>query len=538
MPAPPGPPAASTPATPGAGGSPAPAPESAAEHRASLERVYGQLPKKSPNAAAGAGDNPAGPDDRSGLLAFVLAGAFWGAVSLVTPCVFPMIPITVSFFLKQSEKEHHRPMLMASVYCGTIIMVLTVAAVVLLSVFRGLSVNPIMNIALGALFVYFALSLFGMYDIELPRGLARYTSAQEGQGGLAGTVFMALTFTIVSFACVAPFLGGFGGTTASAQSHLGERLLGGLAFSVTFASPFFVLALFPALLRKMPKSGSWLNSIKVVMGFLELAAALVFFRTAEVRTPHPIGLFTYDFVLSLYVAISFLCGLYLLNVYRLPHDSPLENIGVLRMVFGLLFVGLGMYLVPALFKYNPEGEKQRPTGLVYAWVDAFLLPESRRHWGGDLEQAVAEARAQRSQAGARGERPLVFVDFTGVTCKNCKYNEEAVFAKPEFKDLLGRFRLVQLYTDTVPAELYPPGLRGRLGPARQEADAEANLDFQKKAFNTEQLPLYVVLEPLPNDAINVVGVYSEGKINDEAGFARFLRNSLEGPDAGAQARGP
>src|SRR5205823_3786726 len=197
------------------------------------------------------------PDE--GLLTFVLTGMFWGFVSLITPCVFPMIPITVSFFLKQSEKEHHRPVMMATVYCGTIVLVLTIAAAALLNFFRILSINPVMNFGLGLLFVFFALSLFGMYDIELPSFLARYTSERESRGGVVGTVFMALTFTIISFACVAPFLGGFGGTADTASRPFWHTILGGLAFAVTFASPFFVLALFPTLLKAMPKSGAWLN---------------------------------------------------------------------------------------------------------------------------------------------------------------------------------------------------------------------------------------------------------------------------------------
>ena len=237
------------------------------DHRAELQAILAQFPRDSTAP--------------TGLISFLLAGIFWGGVSLITPCVFPMIPITVSFFLKQSEKEHHRPIAMAVVYSLTIIVVLTFSAVVLLSFFRLLSISPKMNFALGALFVFFALSLFGMYDIQLPAGLARLTSAREGQGGLVGTMFMALTFTIVSFACVAPFLGGFGGTAAGSDLTLTERVLGGLAFSATFAAPFFVLALFPSLLRKLPKSGSWLNTVKVVMGFLELAAALKFFARAS-----------------------------------------------------------------------------------------------------------------------------------------------------------------------------------------------------------------------------------------------------------------
>jgi thiol:disulfide interchange protein DsbD len=324
-----------------------------------------------------------------------------------------MIPITVSYFLKQSEKEHHRPLTMAGVYCGTIVVVLTAAAILLLSFFRQLSINPLMNFGLGALFIFFSLSLFGMYEIELPSGLARFTSAREGQGGLVGTMFMALTFTIISFACVAPFLGGFGGTAATAGLRWWELILGGLAFSVTFASPFFVLALFPTLLKKMPKSGSWLNSVKVVMGFLELAAAFKFLRMGEiVASSGPPTFFTYDFVLGLYVALSLLCGLYLLGVFRLPHDTPAEHLGVPRLMYSLAFLALGFYLLPGLFLYGNEGDKQRPTGTIYAWVDSFLLPEvkpGKIAWSADLKRAVAESRKQL----AAGKKKPILINLTG-----------------------------------------------------------------------------------------------------------------------------
>jgi thiol:disulfide interchange protein DsbD len=506
--------------------------DSSSAYQHTLDWVFGQLKTQSATP--------------TGSLAFILAGIFWGAVSLVTPCVFPMIPITVSFFLKQSDKEHHRPVTMALVYCGTIVVVLTIAAVLLLSVFRYLSTNPYMNIGLGVLFVVFALSLFGMYDIELPSGLARFTSSREGKGGLVGTMFMALTFTIVSFACVAPFLGGFGGTSATSEISLLDRVLGGLAFAATFASPFFVLALFPTLLKKLPRSGTWLNSVKVVMGFLELAAALVFFRTSELVLLPKAALFTYDFVLGLWIAIAVLCGVYLLNLFRLPHDTPQEHLGVPRMLFGLLFIGLGLYLLPALFKGGAEGEKQRPNGVVYAWVDSFLLPEPQETrstkeglaWGGDLKGAVEQARAEAKRTG---KRELVFVDFTGETCKNCKLNEREVFTKPDIRELFKPYKLVQMYTDKVPDSLYPPALRATFGGdvTRQRADASANLAFQKAAFNTEQLPLYVILDPAPNgDAskIEVVGIYPEGKISDSSAFAEFLKKPLGDSGQRAQAR--
>src|SRR5262249_21613726 len=398
---------------------------------------------------------------------------------------------------------------------------------------------PVMNFALGALFIFFALSLFGMYDIELPSFLTRFTSEREGKGGLLGVMFMALTFTIVSFACVAPFLGGFGGTAAGSGITWTHRVLGGLAFSVTFAAPFFVLALFPNLLKQMPKRGSWLNSFKVVMGFLELAAALKFFRAGElVLIPMP-TFFTYDLVLGMWVAIAVLCGLYLLNVYRLPHDSPAESIGVPRMLFGFLFLSLGLYLVPAMFAAG--GEKQRPAGTVYAWIDSVLLPEPTEGkeevaWGGSLPKAIEEAR---TQAKKTGQPKYVFVDFTGETCTNCKFNEKNIFTKGDIKKLFQPYSLVQMYTDKVPDKYYAAGLRARFGNSteRQINDALVNLAFQRDTFGTEQLPLYVILKPLPDGGIEEVARYDEGKINSETAFAEFLRKPFEDGGARAQAGG-
>ncbi len=452
-----------------------------------------------------------------GLFAFILQGIFWGAVSLLTPCVFPMIPITVSYFLKQSEKEGHKPLLTAGVYCATIVIVLTIAAVALLSFFRAVSTHWAMNFGLGALFVFFALSLFGMYEIELPSGLARFTSSHEGNS-YVGTMFMALTFTIISFACVAPFLGGFGGTAASNNLGFGKIFLGGLAFSITFASPFLVLALFPALLKKMPKSGTWLNSVKVVMGFLELAAGLKFFRQGELLITNETSIFTYDFVMALYIAICLLCGLYLLCVYRLPHDTPIENLGVSRMLIALLFLGLGFYLVPAAFAVNAEGKRQRPRGAIFSWLDSFLLTEDKLNFMGDLDEALALAEM------TPGKR--IFLDFTGKTCTNCKLNEKNVFPLQQIKELMDQYILVAQYTDVVPDYLYPPKERSKLTNSRQKADARKNLEFQREKFGTEQLPLYAVVEPDGNGGWRKVAVYDEGKINDVPAFEAFLRDSL------------
>ena len=485
------------------------------------------------------------------LLGFMWQGVVWGALSLLTPCVFPMIPITVSYFLKQSEKSAkpaggaapsvrwgYPPMLLASIYSATIAVVLTVAGVLLLPLVQQFSQHWATNLVLGGLFVFFALSLFGMYDIVLPSWLGRLTAAGEGRGGVVGIVFMALTFTVISFACVAPFYGGFIALTASAASASDwlKLVLGALAFSVTFALPFFVLALFPFLLKALPKSGSWLNTVKVVMGFLEMAAAFKFLRAAELNYFVKTDFLTYDLVLGVYVALCVACGLYLLGVYRLPHDhGALESLSVPRLLFSIAFFGLALYLLPGLFKTG-DGEQQRPQGTVFAWLDSFLLPEEvpapaapganggatpsgRLAWFGDLQKGLAEAQA---------EKKLVFLDFTAETCTNCKYNERNIFIKPEVKNLLSRYVLIHLYTDRVP-EAYQSSTTG-----------EENEKLEQDVFHDAQLPLYAIVKPKDGGGYELVGApYAEGKINNVSGFAKFLQDPLQAlpSDARAEAKG-
>ncbi len=479
------------------------------------------------------------------LLLFMGYGIFWGATSLITPCVFPMIPITVSYFLKQSEKASSRglaggemvvrkgrsPLLLAGVYSTTIAVVLTIAGVCLIRLVQPFSQHWATNIILGGLFVFFALSLFGMYDIVLPSGLGRFTASGEGRGGLIGVVFMALTFTVISFACVAPFYGSFITYSASASSAADwlKLVLGALAFSVTFALPFFVLALFPSLLKALPKSGSWLNTVKVVMGFLELAAAFKFLRASELNFSHGNSEYlTYDLVLGVYIALSLACGLYLLGLYRLPHDhGNHETLSVPRLMFSIAFMGLALYMLPGLFTMS-NGEQQRPGGTLFAWIDAFLLPQNagpkvgpdggtssgQLAWVGDLQDALKQGEA---------EKKLVFLDFTATTCTNCIYNERNIFIKPEVKNLLRQYVLVHLYTDNVPPEYHS----SMTGAQYHELQAK---------FGTDQLPLYAIVRPTDKGGYDVVGQpYVEGKINHVAEFTQFLHDPLAAPGADARA---
>ncbi len=483
-------------------------------------------PKETPPAAS---PNPTADTD---LLTFLGLAVVWGALSLVTPCVFPMIPITVSFFIKQSETKKHSPLLLALIYSGTIAAVLTVAGVFLIQVLQPFSQHYLTNFVLGALFIVFALSLFGMYEIVLPARLVNLTSAQEGRGGIVGTVFMALTFSIISFTCVAPFYGGFIGIASSSQggawwSNPGIMLklgLGALAYSVTFASPFFFLAVFPSLIRELPKSGSWMNTVKVVMGFLELAAALKLLRASELSLMGKADYLTYDVVLGLYIALAIACSLYLLNLYRLPHDyeAP-ESLSVLRLLGSIAFLALGIYLVPGLFKQG-DGERQRPAGVAYNWIEAFLLPDeesgggtaagpgsrstpgTKEVWLGNLEPALQQAEK---------EQKLVFIDFTGITCANCRINERSVFPRPDIRALFDKYVLVKLFCDTVPPEY------------QSTTTGAENQRFRDETFKNAQLPLYVIVKPTGGGKFETVGVYPEGKINFPDQFAEFLRKPLQ-----------
>jgi thiol:disulfide interchange protein len=370
--------------------------------------------EKAPEPVVVPVDGPTSPDGNvlagdTGLWALLLAAVGGGILSLLTPCVLPMLPITVSFFLKQSESAHHRPVTMALVYCLTIVVVLTGGGLLLMEVLRQFIAFWGTQFLLAGLCLFFALSLLGMYEIQLPSWLSNLTSAQEGRGGLVGTIFMALTFTIISFACVGPIYGTFIALATGAQSASDwlKPVLATLVFSVTFASPFFFLALFPALLRKMPKSGGWMTTLKVVMGFIVLAVAFTFLRAGEILWKGKADLLTYDLVLGMFIALSLLCGLYLLAFFRLPHDDPSEHVGGGRLLFSVLFLSFAFYLLPSLFQDN-SSEKQPRNGAILAWVDSFISrdrSEGGLPWIANLNEGLKEAQEQRK---------LVFVDFTGL----------------------------------------------------------------------------------------------------------------------------
>jgi thiol:disulfide interchange protein DsbD len=450
----------------------------------------------------------------TGLLGAIFTAILGGLISLLTPCVFPMIPITVSYFLKQAEApafgdvtaKRSNPLVLAGLYSATIILVMTLGGLLLMETLTFISNHWITNFVLGAIFLFFALSLLGMYEIILPSWLQDATSSGEGKGGFVGVFFMALTFSIISFTCVGPIYGSFI-TLQSSTATSGDRLqqyASVISFSTAFAAPFFVLALFPTLMKKLPRAGSWMNSVKVVMGFLEIAAAVKFLRAGEIAFFSTANILTFDLALGIYIAISLACGLYLLNLYHLPHDhgAP-ETIGVPRLLFSLAFITLGLYLLPGLYK-TASGDSQRPRGEVFAWVESFLLPDSageKEGWMTNLEEALAKAKK---------ENKLLFIDFTGQLCTNCKLNERNIFPRKEVERALNQHVRLKLYTDSVPAG------------STQQPDAPGALQLRNEVFKSGSLPLYALVRPTSDGKFTIVRSDDQGLIVDIPAFVTFL----------------
>jgi thiol:disulfide interchange protein len=403
-----------------------------------------------------------------------------GAVSLLTPCVFPMIPITVSYFTNHAVNGVRSALVFAAAIIGSF----TGLGVVLALVFGAAGVqrfaaNPFLNLALAGLFVAFALNLFGVYQIGLPSPTltALDQAARERGSHVTGAALMGLTFALTTFTCTAPFVGTVLVTAATGAWR--EPALGMLTYSTVFALPFFVLALIPQWASRLPKAGRWLVSVKVVMGFLELAAAIKFLSNADLVWHW--GIFTRDVVLALWIALSGLTAAYLVA-------SGPGTVG--RLAGAAAALGVGIWLATGL------------VGRSLGELESFLPPKPGErdsyvinlNWHlNDLNSAMLIAKSQ--------SKP-VFIDFTGYTCTNCRWMEANVFARPEVKAELNHFALARLFTDGD-------------GPVYENQQA-----YQEKTFNTVALPLYAVLAPDGHTIATLPGL-----TRDPAVFLAFLEKS-------------
>jgi len=436
-----------------------------------------------------------------GFFSFVLLAISMGFLALLTPCVFPMIPITVSYFTHQGEMGEGKPLKNAIIYTLGIIGAFSILGFILAltlgaSGANQLASNPWVNLFIAALFIYFALSLFGMYEIQLPEKLRQFSLKQEGRGGIIGTLFMAVTFTLTSFTCTVQFVGLL--LVAASQGQWFWPMVGMVVFSAAFALPFFFLALFPQYLAKMPKSGGWLNSVKVVLGFLEMAAAFKFLSNTDLVWGW--GFFSHNAVLAVWAILMLLAGVYLLGKIQLPHDSPVKSVSVPRLMLSTAFLTFGLYLTSGLFG-------QRIHGIIYAYLPPVVEGETgsvrtngasmaeEYEWFSEVEDGLAEARRTGKS---------VFIDFTGYTCTNCRWMEANIFTKQEVKDRFGQMILVQLYTDG--------------GPNHREKQ-----QYEIDRFGTAALPFYVILNP--NDEVITTFPGMTRNLDD---FLDFLDEGLAG----------
>ena len=404
------------------------------------------------------------------LWSFILSAVGWALIALLTPCVFPMIPMTVSFFLKGSGSVT-RGRFRALMYGLFIVTLYTVPIGIIIfltwliggdavtaDIFNWLATHWLPNLIFFAVFMVFAASFFGAFEIVLPEKLVNDSDAKSDKSGLAGIFFMALTLVLVSFSCTGPIVG-----SVLIQSTSGEfwtPIITMLAFSTVFALPFTLFALFPTWLKQLPKSGGWLNSVKVVLGFVELALGLKFLSVAD-QTYHW-GLLDREVYLALWIAIFSLLGLYLLGKLKFKHDSDMPFLSVPRLVMAIIAFSFVVYMLPgmwgaplkALSGYLPPIQSQdfvMGSGSVSNSSESAATPTSGVKYGDVLELPLgldgffdlAEAEAYAKQVG----KPL-FIDFTGHGCVNCREMEARVWSDPRVLDILRReYVIVALYAD-------------------------------------------------------------------------------------------
>ncbi len=421
-------------------------------------------------------NSPNSPNSQTSLWSFIWLAITLGALSLLTPCVFPMIPITVSYFTNHSGKNRAKAVKLATIYSVGIIATFTILGM-LLAIFVGaaginlFAANPWVNIIITAIFLFFAFNLFGAYEINIPTSvltkLDNITRSKEGEGGgIIGALLMGLTFTLTSFTCTSPFVGTILVSAANGDWQL--PLVGMLAFSSVFALPFFVLALLPQYVSNLPRAGGWMNSIKVSMGFLEVAAAMKFISNVDLIWGW--GIFTRSFVLSIWIALGVILAIYLLGKFQLFHDTKPERIGAIRLLSAVLSLAISFYLLTGLFGAKlGELESFLPPDLENTSSKVFGKSKDEPEWiYNDLEKAKAQAKSENKR---------VFIDFTGYTCTNCRWMEANVFIKNDVQAEMEKFVLAKLFTDGE-GEVY-----------------ERQQQFQEQTFQTVALPFYAVIEP-------------------------------------------
>jgi len=452
-------------------------------------------PSSSEGVSNGKGAASSAHTGHGGLGLFLLAALGAGLLALITPCVFPLIPITLTNFVKQADGDKGKLVRLSGGYAlGIVALYVALGGIVTATVgatgINKVASNPYVNLGIFVVFVVFALSFFETIQLTLPANLTALQAAGRRHGGTLGLVLLGVTFVLASFTCTAPFVGTL--LVAAAGGERFRPLLGTLVFALAFVSPFLIFAAFPQWIARIPKGGIWLARVKAALGFVELAAALKFLSNADQVWQWK--LLTQPVLLAAWAVIFICAGLYLWGTLRFgvvaETEKPGARVPAPRAAFAALFLGLALYCFWGL------------AGRRVALLSAFLPPAGYGGSGSSSEDGLpwlTDYNAALAQAKAEG-KPL-FVDFTGVTCTNCRWNEKNVFPRGDVRQELSQYVRVQLYTDR-------PG------------DA-SNQKLQLAKFGDVALPLYGVVNPQTGA---VVDKYA-GTITDTGSFTRFLSHS-------------
>lgn len=386
-----------------------------------------------------------GTKDKS-LIAIFLLGLLGGLIALLTPCVFPMIPVTVTFFTKKSTNRRKGitnavlyGLFIFLIYIGITLPFHVAGKAISPEIFNNISTNVLLNLAFFTIFVFFALSFFGMFELGLPAGVANRMDSKSGLGNLGGIFFMAATLAIVSFSCTGPILGTL--LVGVADQGALPLTIGAAGFGVALGLPFALFAMFPQWLQSLPKSGGWMTDVKVVLGFLELALAVKFLSNADLVKQW--GLLKREIFIGLWILFGLLTVLYLLGILRVKHSSPVKRFSATRIFFILLFSAITIYLIPGLFNSKRADLK---------FISGFPPPRTYSIYTIDKEKSGIFEPMHNDYEGAlklaKEQNKPVLIDFTGWACVNCRRMEEKVWPDPVVDSLMrNEFIVVSLYVD-------------------------------------------------------------------------------------------
>ena len=497
------------------------------------------------------GEAPAAPQaevkatessNNSSLWALIIEAILWGLAAIVTPCVFPMVPMTVSFFMKSSTTPA-KGRLNASLYGMFIVLLYTmpIAAIILITrilggdsvtadIFNWLATHWLPNLIFFVVFMIFAASFFGAFEITLPSWLVNKSDEKSDKGGVAGIFFMALTLVLVSFSCTGPIVGSV--LVKSTSGEFWSPILTMLAFSTTFALPFTLFAFFPSMLKKLPKSGGWLNSVKVVLGFVEVALGFKFLSVAD--QVYHWGLLDREIYLAIWIVVFSLLGLYLLGKIRFAHDSEVSHLSVGRLALAVAVFSFVVYLIPGMW------------GAPLSKLSGYLPPLSSQDFvlGAGSTSANNNATASHArkysetlhlphglegffdlaeaEAYAKQVNKPIFIDFTGHGCVNCREMEARVWSDATVQQILrDEYVICALYTDDRMSVSESDWVVTEAGKTLKSL-GQINAHYQLKRFGANAQPYYV-LQGRSGDVLIEPRSYDL----DVAGFIDFLRRGVE-----------